>query len=536
MNKKLIFGLGGALLLLGGVFAYTQMSSSNNKEIILPYGKNRGVDGEITSFNPTQADSTPNAVALHNEIAELMALNEKDELVPYAAKSVEMSSDSKQVKVTLKDGLKYEDNTPVKSQDYLNGIKLLAMPQSKSSYAMWATDWIVGGQDYADKKSDTVSGFKVINDKTFTIDLTAPRAYFKTTFASEMFTPIPQHFINKIGGLQNYGKDYKSFISSGPLKIAKYQSGIELKLVKNEANILAKDAKVSNLKLVPINTYQTAIMQYKQKKLYAVEKTQQSDKILNINKTADQVYSAPQMEYISVNRSSVDKNLAKAIYLALDKNYINKQFFDNMNIVRNVITPNVYTNVETALKAQKINTTANEFNLSEAKELAKSYKGKNLTLLVKSEKQQQSQYASYTKYVKTQLQSLGLNVEIKALPSKNANNEIYKPVNSARTYDLTLNAWSNDYPEASTFVNAILGSKTPTNFSNWTSDVYDLNTQNAMKTVDTTKAGEYYAKAVIEAKNNYAILPIVQYNSNVYTQDGKFKPYNQTGIRFVNYW
>lgn len=536
MNKKLIIGLGGLLVLVGGVFAYTQFSGSNAKQINLPYGKNRGVEGEITSFNPTQADSTQNSIALHNEIAELMALNDKNELVPYAAKSVEMSKDSKQVKVTLKDGLKYEDGKEVKAQDYLNGIKLLAMPSSKSSYAMWATDWIVGGQDFAQNKSQTISGFKTLNDKEFTIDLTSSRAYFKTTFASEMFTPIPQHFIDKIGGLKNYGKDYKSFLSSGPLKIQKYQSGIELKLVKNDKTSLSKDIKVENIKFTPINTYQSAIMQFKQKKIYAIEKTVQADKILNLNKKADQIYAAPQMEYITVNRKSIDKNLAKAIYLSLDKNYINKTFFDSMNIVRNVITPNVYDNVENALKEKGIKTSDNEFNLKEAKELAKDFAGKKLTILLKSEKQQQNQYASYTKYVKTQLEKLGLSIEFKTLPSKNANNEIYKSVNEERNYDLALNAWSNDYPEASTFVNAILGEKTDTNFSAWTSKVYDENTQKAMQTVDTTQAGKLYANAVIEAKNEYAILPILQYNSNVYTQDGKLSPYNATGIRFVNYW
>lgn len=536
MNKKLVTIALGAVVVIGGIFTYNVINNHNAKQIVLPYGKGRGVEGDIGSFNPTQADNTPSAIGLHNEIAELMAFDKNGKLVPYAAEKITTSKDGKEIDIKLKDGLKYEDNTEVKAQDYVNGAKLLAMPESKSSYQMWATEWVQGGADFASGKTKEISGFSAINDKEIKIKLTAPRAYFTSTFASEMWAPIPDKFISKIGGLKNYGKDVKSFISSGPLKIKSYKNGSSLDLVKNNASVLAKDAKVDAIKFVPVSTYSNAILQYKQNKLYAVEKSLNADKVLNKNTKANQEFSMPQVEYISVNRKSISKDLAKAIYLSLDKKYINDYFFDGMNQVRNVFTPDVYDNVEQGIKKQNVDPNKNEFDFKQAQTLAKQFKGKTIRLLLKEEKQQQNQYAAYTKYVISQMEKLGLKVEVKSLPTKMANIEVYKSANDERSYDLVLNAWSNDYPEASTFINSILGTHTKTNFSAWTSSLYDNATQKAMQTTDETKAGELYAKAVIDAKNNYAILPIVQYKANIYTQDGKYKPYSVAGIKYVNYW
>lgn len=534
MNKKIIIGA-LALIGIGAGFFIFNSNKSNENEIILPYGRGRGVDGELSSFNPAKADNTPSAIALHNEVAELLAFDKDGKLVPYAAKSVTTNKDATEVSVELKDGLKYDDGTDVLAKDYYNGAKLLGSSKTRSSYQSWVSEWIVGGSDFAKDKTKEISGFKVINDKKFTIKLTSPRAYFKSTFASEMWSPVPQHFIDKIGGLENYGLTYDKFISSGPMKIKSYNSQ-KLVVEKNNQTSLSKDVKVNSIKFVPVTTLTSAIAQFKQNKLYAVEKTAETDKALNKNSNADQIFPLAQMEYISVNRKNVDKNLAKAIYLSLDKDYINKNIFDSMYQVRSVITPATYQNVEDALKKNNIDPNKNEFDLEEAKKLSKPYKDKVIKILVKTEKTQDVKYNNYLKYVITQLESLGVKTEIKTLPTKLASKEIYKDANTNRSYDITLNAWSNDYPEASTFVNSILGSHTTNNFSAWTSKIYDENTQKAMTQVDETKAGEYYAKAIIDAKNEYAVLPIVQYKANVYTQDQKFQPYSVAGLRYVNYW
>ncbi|MFI8104875.1 ABC transporter substrate-binding protein [Streptomyces sp. NPDC086023] len=128
---------------------------------------------------------------------------------------------------TLKDGLKYEDGTPIKAQDIKYNVERSFSPD------------LTGGPDYAARYLAGTKGYtgplqgkhldsvKTPDDKTIVFELNRPVAEFSATATLPTFAPVPQ--------AQEKGTQYDSRpFSSGPYKIESYDRDKKLVLVRNE--------------------------------------------------------------------------------------------------------------------------------------------------------------------------------------------------------------------------------------------------------------------------------------------------------------
>ncbi|MFF6784389.1 ABC transporter substrate-binding protein [Streptomyces sp. NPDC012510] len=146
----------------------------------------------------------------------------------------EVSADGKTYTYKLRDGLTWEDGSPLTSKDIKYGIERI-----------WATDVITGGPayikqtldpkgeypgPYKDKSADKL-GLKAIetpDDKTIVFKLPKPNGDFEQFLAMPTGAPVKQS--------EDTGAKYtnKPF-SSGPYKVQSYKAGKELTLVRNTA-------------------------------------------------------------------------------------------------------------------------------------------------------------------------------------------------------------------------------------------------------------------------------------------------------------
>jgi peptide/nickel transport system substrate-binding protein len=140
---------------------------------------------------------------------------------------------------TLKDGLKFEDGTPITCAEVAYGVS-----------RTFATDIITDGPTYAislldiPKDDDGTSAYKGPYDgtgqelfdkavtcsedgKTVTFNLASPAADFNYTTTLTAFSPVPK--------AADTGEKYTDKpLSSGPYKIEEYTKGTALKLVRND--------------------------------------------------------------------------------------------------------------------------------------------------------------------------------------------------------------------------------------------------------------------------------------------------------------
>lgn len=129
---------------------------------------------------------------------------------------------------TLKEGLKYEDGTPITSADIKYGIER-SFAAELSGGAPYLRDWLIGGADYQgpykDKKG--LASIEVPDARTIVFHLNKPEGEFPFLATQTQTTPVPK--------AKDTGTKYEQHpVSSGPYKVVKNEGdGQRLILERN---------------------------------------------------------------------------------------------------------------------------------------------------------------------------------------------------------------------------------------------------------------------------------------------------------------
>ncbi|MEU3978550.1 ABC transporter substrate-binding protein [Streptomyces sp. NPDC026672] len=129
---------------------------------------------------------------------------------------------------TLKQGLKYEDGTPITSADIKYGIERSFAPEL-SGGAPYLRDWLAGAADYQgpykDKKG--LAAIETPDERTIVFHLNKPEGEFPFLATQTQFTPVPK--------AKDTGTEYEEHpVSSGPYKVVNNENdGEHLVLERN---------------------------------------------------------------------------------------------------------------------------------------------------------------------------------------------------------------------------------------------------------------------------------------------------------------
>lgn len=130
---------------------------------------------------------------------------------------------------TLKEGVTFEDGSPITAADVKFGLEHAFDPTLAIGLDYIQT-YIKGASDYKGVFQDPegLDSIKVVDDRTITIETNAPMADFPNVMATAPGVPFPKDQVTKVDQLQ------KDPISSGPYKVEEYKPGESLTLVRNE--------------------------------------------------------------------------------------------------------------------------------------------------------------------------------------------------------------------------------------------------------------------------------------------------------------
>ncbi|MFJ9405970.1 ABC transporter substrate-binding protein [Streptomyces sp. NPDC101393] len=118
---------------------------------------------------------------------------------------------------TLKDGLTFEDGSPITSGDIKYGIER-SFAAELSGGAPYLRDWLVGGEKYQgpykDKSKDGLTSIETPDDKTLVFHLKKPEGEFPLLATQTQFAPVPRK--------KDTGTKYEEHpVASGPYKVVK---------------------------------------------------------------------------------------------------------------------------------------------------------------------------------------------------------------------------------------------------------------------------------------------------------------------------
>lgn len=140
------------------------------------------------------------------------------------------NADATEWTYTLKDGLKYEDGTPITTADIKYGIER-SFAAELSGGAPYLRDWLIGGESYEGPYKNGGNGLDSIvvpDEKTITFKLRKPEGEFPFLATQTQFAPVPK--------AKDTGVTYEEHpVSSGPYKVVKNDGdGEHLTLERNE--------------------------------------------------------------------------------------------------------------------------------------------------------------------------------------------------------------------------------------------------------------------------------------------------------------
>jgi len=188
-----------------------------------------------STLDPTQAYFVDSTAILSDLVLRSLTQYAYDadsndmQLIPDMATDLgRPSEDNKSWTFTLRDGLKYEDGTPVKAEDVAYAVKRSFAIAELPDGPTYQTTFFLDGDKYKGPFKDK-GQYKgvVVKGNDITIKMRRPFTDMDYYASFPQFTAIPQAKDNP----QTYGDKP---LATGPYKFADYKPGSELKLVKND--------------------------------------------------------------------------------------------------------------------------------------------------------------------------------------------------------------------------------------------------------------------------------------------------------------
>ena len=153
-------------------------------------------------------------------------------VVPAIAQAWEVRDGGLTYVFHLRDDATWSDGRLVTAGDFEHAWKRILREVTRSPFSGLSFDDIKGAAAYRQgplSNTDQV-GVYVLDDTTLVVELERPSSYFLQLMACSAWYPIPRHVVRKFGPLW---MNAEHFVSNGPFRLADWQPGQRLDLVRN---------------------------------------------------------------------------------------------------------------------------------------------------------------------------------------------------------------------------------------------------------------------------------------------------------------
>lgn len=290
--------------------------------IFTPYFNTSGYDGNIQSvmFPP------------------LVEINEAGEPIPGLAETWDISEDGLSYTYNLRDGLLFDDGTPLTADDVAFTLTLLHDPSYPGGTDITEAK-IVGGLDYKNEDADNISGIRVIDEKTIEITTEEVNARSLRLLGGQVLQKDYYGKGYKKGDLDYLSELHLKPVGAGPFRFVEYLPGQEIRFEANEhfydgkpevAQFIYKTLEGDSQQF-----FQTGELDYS-----ALAANQDNFEFLKESGFADtNVYTSSAYGYMSFNHEKElfkDPKVRQAFTIGLDRQTIIDAYYQGYAQVANI--------------------------------------------------------------------------------------------------------------------------------------------------------------------------------------------------------
>lgn len=388
-----------------------------------------------SNIDPQLTNSSVEAtIGFH--VYEGLVKNNRGTVKNAMAKSYQISEDGLTYTFYLRDA-NWSDGKAVTAQHFVDGIKRLMNPNTKSSYSYLA---------------DCIKDVQAADEKTVVITLKEATPYFLNLLCMVNFSPVREDIIKKEGS--SFAMRPSTNVYNGPFIVSAWKKGRKIILEKNENYYNSAGISLDRVEIITVSDVEEAYNMYKSGDIDFVEVNQSSYLTEEGNYNVDYDGGVEYLTFNFNNRYLQNKNLRLAISYAINRSSLLKESGQELNeAATRYIMPDINGITKTYGEEQKyapfskeenrtealnyLASALNELKISDASEI-------KLELLVENTKVKKQE----GEYIKKQLETLlGIKVTLKK-SSK------VKKVNSEAKGDfsMTLTTWYPDYADALAYI------------------------------------------------------------------------------------
>ncbi|WP_290783374.1 peptide ABC transporter substrate-binding protein [Exiguobacterium sp. UBA6309] len=477
MKKTLIAAASTAVLLAGCATIEPAEDKKADKKVL-----HTMESYDLLSVDPADAITSN----IFNQIYEgLYRFDEKNELVPAAAKSHSVSEDGKVYTFKLDPNAKWSDGKPVTAENFRYAFERVVKTNSPFAYLL-----------------EPVEKTTAVDDETLQIELKRPTPYFlsMTTFGTYM--PVREDIVKAEG--DQFGTDPKTNVYNGPFTFKKYQAEQGYTLAKNAEYADRKNVKIDEVDVKIIKDPMLAINLFESGEL-DVAPLNSENVVTYKDQKEYNTFSDSRMFFIRMNEKTdalKDKQTRQAIDAAYDKKALTETLLGNGSLPADYIVPQ-----ELDPKYDSARQIESSYDVTAANKVLAKQK-LELTMLIEDDDVSKK----IGEYIQGALKKQNVNVKLLSLPKKE------RLAREGRgDYDLSLASWAPDYQDATTYLN-LFTTDNPFNMMDYSNKQYDRLLKQAESELDQDKRLALLSKAESVLLDDQAISPVYQ-RKNAFLQN-----------------
>lgn len=458
---------------------------------------------------------------LNNTNEGLYRLDKDQNAIPGVADGKSENKDNKEFTVKLKKDAKWSNGDPITAHDFVYSWQRQLDPAVASPYGPYMMIGKVknANEVYTKKVKPDQLGIVAVDDYTLKITFDKPIPYFEKLMSFPSFFPQNQKYVEKEG--KNFAKDDKNILYNGPYKLTNWDgpADTEWNLEKNPSYWGAKDVKLDKVDFVVQKDGQAAANAFDAGEADVTGKLATPQVISQYEGSPELTrYLEPSVWWIKMNEKNpalANKNIRKAIAMAVDKKSLVDDVLQNGSIPADFIVPKEWKGgmtpdgkdfQEGAKYLQTNKAEAAKLWAQGLKEIGKS----SLTFTYVGQDTASSKVTDA--FIKDQLQKTlpGLKLNVVGVPFK-----IRLDREDKQDYDLLLSGWGPDYDDPMTWLDLWItnGGQNHMSYSN---PEYDKLIQSADKDADAAhRFKTLQAAEKLALDGDAALAPMYQRALNV---------------------
>jgi len=261
---------------------------------------------------------------------------------PSLAEWWEVSEDALTYRFRLRQGVTFSNGKPLTASDVrFTFERLLTNPKSVNSSLVIG---VLGARELRDGKTDTLAGFREIDDYNFEIELESPYAAFLDCLSSPGASILDKETLYSVGGL--FGVYDHATIGTGPFILKRWTVGKEMILTPNE-NCWSGKPRCPGVDIKLMTDAESLRLLYEEGELDILDLDSlgcEAEPFLHSERYRDSIRMGRRVgiNYIALNQSVTplnDVRVRKALQYAIDREVLLNAVYSGHGHVENGIFP-----------------------------------------------------------------------------------------------------------------------------------------------------------------------------------------------------